>query len=69
MWDKHVWPAVLQFTWISKLPKDIDEDICICSTALYIRSENTHYILIIWKIKTKCFKEKKKKKLYTKTLK
>lgn len=38
-------------TCVSKFPKDIDEDICICSASFNISSENTHYVLIIWKNK------------------
>lgn len=40
-------------TCISKLPKDVNKDICICATSFYICSENTHNKFIIWKIKKK----------------
>lgn len=43
-------------TCVSKFSKDIDENICICSTPFHIRSENTHYIFIIWKIRATYFK-------------
>lgn len=43
-------------TCVSKLAKDVDEDICICSTSFQVRGENTHYVLIIWKIIIKSIK-------------
>lgn len=36
-------------TCVSKFPKDIDEDICICSTSFHVGSKNAHYVLINWK--------------------
>lgn len=49
-------PVTLLVTSVSKFSKYVDEDICICSAPFNIRSEDTHYIFIIWKIRRKNLK-------------
>lgn len=42
----------MKLTGVTKLSKDVDEDISIRTTAFYICCEHAHYILIIYQRKT-----------------